>query len=193
MIFLNVYDFDGTIYDGDSSVDFYIFALKNKPSIIRYFPKQVYGFLLYKLNKIDKTVFKEYFFSFLHSIDAEKEIGVFWQSHKSNIKEWYINQQKADDIIISASPYFLLEPICSIIGISKVLASNVDIKSGKFYGKNCKGIEKVKRLNEEYSVFQIDNFYSDSLSDQPLADISKNAFFVKKDKIKSWTRRKSSE
>ena len=30
------YDFDGTIYDGDSSVDFYKFCFKKKKSISKY-------------------------------------------------------------------------------------------------------------------------------------------------------------
>ena len=34
-IVMNVYDFDGTIYNGDSTIDFYIYALKSKPSIIK--------------------------------------------------------------------------------------------------------------------------------------------------------------
>ena len=52
---MNVYDFDGTIYDGDSTVDFYVFALKKKPSLISYGPKQAWGFLLYLLKKINKV------------------------------------------------------------------------------------------------------------------------------------------
>ena len=32
---MNVYDFDKTIYDGDSSVDFYKFSLKRHPKLAR--------------------------------------------------------------------------------------------------------------------------------------------------------------
>lgn len=38
---MNVYDFDGTIYNGDSSVDIYFFLLKRYPKLIAYFPKQI--------------------------------------------------------------------------------------------------------------------------------------------------------
>ena len=44
---MNVYDFDGTIYDGDSTIDFFFYSLKKKPSLICYLPKQATGFLLY--------------------------------------------------------------------------------------------------------------------------------------------------
>ena len=29
---IDVYDFDGTIYDGDSSIDFFLYAIKKKKS-----------------------------------------------------------------------------------------------------------------------------------------------------------------
>lgn len=44
---MNVYDFDGTIYNGDSTIDFFLYALKRNPSVLRYLPKQVWGFVLY--------------------------------------------------------------------------------------------------------------------------------------------------
>ena len=45
---MNVYDFDGTIYNGDSSVDIYFFLLKRYPKLIAYFPKQILGIVKYK-------------------------------------------------------------------------------------------------------------------------------------------------
>lgn len=62
---LNVYDFDKTIYDGDSSIDFYLFCLKRKKSIILLLPKQVFAMILYKLKIKDKEYFKSQFFSFV--------------------------------------------------------------------------------------------------------------------------------
>ena len=44
---VNLYDFDNTIYDGDSSVDFYLFCLKKKISIIKYLPIFIIYFFLY--------------------------------------------------------------------------------------------------------------------------------------------------
>ena len=35
---MNVYDFDGTIYDGDSTLDFWYFCLKKHPQILLYLP-----------------------------------------------------------------------------------------------------------------------------------------------------------
>ena len=33
---MNVYDFDETIYDGDSTRDFYFYTLKNNKSVLKY-------------------------------------------------------------------------------------------------------------------------------------------------------------
>ena len=48
---------------------------------------------------------------------------------------------------------------------------------------NCHGEEKVRRFREVYGDAQIDEFYSDSLHDTPLAKEAKRAFLVKKDEI----------
>ena len=183
---MNVYDFDGTIYDGDSSVDFFLYALKQKPFLICYAPRQAFGFLLYGLKRISKTELKECFFSFLSGIDAEKLAEDFWKQNHRKIYKWYLDQQRPDDIIISASPEFLLKPICQRLGIHHLIASKVDAQSGKFSGENCYGSEKVCRLEDEYRVTQIDNFYSDSHSDLPLAQIANRAFLVKNGEASEW-------
>lgn len=183
---MNVYDFDGTIYDGDSSVDFFLYALKQKPSLFRYVPQQAWGFLLYGLKRISKTELKEFFFSFLSGIYAEKMSEDFWDQNHHKIYRWYLEQQQSDDIIISASPEFLLKPICQRLGIHHLIASKVDVQTGKFFGENCRGQEKVQRLATEYHVTQIDVFYSDSQSDLPLAQIANNAFLVVNGNILMW-------
>lgn len=183
---MNVYDFDGTIYDGDSTIDFYIYAIKRNPSVLLYLPKQAWGFVLYISKRIDKTKFKEYFFSFLNAIDADELKEAFWNQNQHKIFNWYLKQQKQEDIIISASPKFLLQPICNRLEISHLIASEVDPKTGVFIGENCRGQEKVERLKSEYNITHIDNFYSDSYSDLPLAKIADNAFLVNKGIVRNW-------
>ena len=62
---INAYDFDKTIYDGDSSIDFYFFCLKRNKRILLCLPVQILGFLLYIFKIKNKTYFKEKAFSFL--------------------------------------------------------------------------------------------------------------------------------
>lgn len=184
---MNVYDFDKTIYDGDSTLDFYFYCLKKYPNICCFWMKQLCGAIKYKLGMIDKTAFKEEFYSFFRAIvDVEKDVQKFWDLHESKIKVWYIECQEEDDLIISASPEFLLQEICNRVGIKYLIASQVDMNTGKYKGLNCYGTEKVKRFREMYPEGKIDKFYSDSKSDQPLADISVHAYLVKGDGIKEW-------
>lgn len=183
---MNVYDFDGTIYDGDSTVDFFLFVLKKKPSLLLNVPRQAFGFVLYGLKQIEKTQLKEYFFSFLPRIDTEEMLETFWAQRQHKVFPWYLAQQQADDIIISASPEFLLKPICRKLGINHLIASRVSPDSGKFLGENCRGEEKVRRLAAEYNVIRIDKFYSDSKSDLPLAQLAEQPFFVQNGTISQW-------
>lgn len=183
---LNVFDFDNTIYDGDSSIDFYLFTLKKNPLLIRYLPIQLYGMLLYKLNIKSKEYFKEKYFSFLKGIDnINEEVREFWNENLKKIKSNLINNKK-NIVVISASPEFLLEPICKKIGTERLIATKVDKSTGKFYSKNCYGKEKVERLNKEYEEYNIKEFYSDSKSDKYLAEISENSFLINKDRILDW-------
>ncbi|MBE6969700.1 MAG: phosphoserine phosphatase [Ruminococcaceae bacterium] len=183
---MNVYDFDGTIYNGDSSVNFLLYALKKKPGTLLYLPKQLWGFVLYALKKIDKTTLKEYYFSFLAAVDAMALAESFWDEQEGRIFDWYLRQRQEDDMVISASPDFLLRPICRRLGISRLIASRVDARSGKFTGANCHDVEKPKRLAAEYGLTKVEAFYSDSLSDLPMAQIAERAYMVKKGKVEDW-------
>lgn len=187
---MNVYDFDKTIYYGDSTIDFYLFSLKRNWSLIRFLPKQIISGIKYKLGLCTKEVFKENFFVFLNAInDIDIEIAVFWEHNLKYIKKWYINQKERDDIIISASPEFLLKPLVEILEIRDVIGSNVDKSTGRFLGKNCYGEEKVIRLELLYADSLVDTFYSDSLSDLPMARKAQNAYLVKNNKVFLWHRR----
>ena len=64
--------------------------------------------------------------------------------------------------------------------------SEVDKHSGKIDGENCHGKEKVRRFYERYPDGHSDEFYSDSMSDLPMAEISDRAFMLKKHVISPW-------
>ena len=184
---MNIYDFDGTIYSGDSTVDFVLYSLKKHPALCRFLPGTGWAFALYALKKIDKTAMKERFYRMLSGYDAEGLLEEFWDKHQHKIFHWYPGQHQDTDIIISASPEFLLKPICRQLGIQHLIASRVDSRTGKYTGKNCWGPEKPIRLKEELGYTHCDNFYSDSYSDQPLAEIADKAFIVEKDgSITDW-------
>jgi len=184
---MNVYDFDNTIYYGDSTMDFYLYCLKKHPQIIKELPRQIVGYIKYKVKKIDKTTFKSEFFSFMKDInDYQKNVNDFWNIYSDKIFDWYKEKQHKDDLIISASPAFLLRELCNRIGIRNLIASEVDPYTGQFTSPNCYGKEKVIRYKRQYGELKIEEFYSDSYSDSPMAELSRNAYIVKKNKILEW-------
>lgn len=189
---MNVYDFDGTIYRGDSSIDFFLFCLKRKPVSVFAAVKTAFLFLPYKLHLITKEELKSAFFSFVKYFSAADSLVLdFWAENEKRIEDFYLRQKENSDIIISASPAFLLEPVCKKLGI-KLIATEADVKTGRLTGKNCRAQEKLNRLLLESestkTELKIDSFYSDSLSDLPLAAVSEKSFLVKKGKIHKWLR-----
>ena len=184
---MNVYDFDGTIYDGDSSIDFFLFCAKRKPIIFLLVPRIIATFALRFVRKANTETVKSAFFSFVRMIpDIDFFVSEFWKTHSKKIVGWYLAQRKSDDVIISASPEFLLEKIGDELGV-RVIASRVCKKSGVMSGKNCRGEEKVRRLREEFGTnCTIENFYSDSKSDLPLTRLAQNAWICKRGKIIPW-------
>lgn len=183
---MNIYDFDGTLYDGDSTFDFILYSLKKHPVLIRFLPSQGWAFALYAAKRISKTAMKERFYRMLTGYDAEALLEEFWDTHQHKIFPWYPGQQEETDIIISASPEFLLAPICRRLGIRHLIASRVDSRTGKYTGENCWGDEKVVRLKDQMGITHCDKFFSDSYSDTPLANIADEAFLIKKGQICNW-------
>lgn len=185
---INLYDFDGTIYDGDSTYDFFKYELKRHPIIIITLIETGFYALLYALHLVNKTKMKERFYKFLRYIkNVDAEVISFWRVHDKNIKEFYLKKDHDQDIIISASPEFLLRPIANKLKVKDLIASRVNKETGVTSGLNCHDVEKVRRLDEKYDEYEVIEAYSDSIkSDKPILDIAKKAYIVKKNIIKSY-------
>ncbi len=190
---MNVYDFDKTIYNGDSTEDFIKWCIKKKPLLAAGLIGGGASFCAYKMKLCSKTHFKEKMYSFLRNIpEIDSWVEEFWDAHYDGIKKWYITRKQPDDVIISASPEFLLKPVCERLSISHLMASRVDKRTGLYSGINCFGEEKVRRYRERFSE-DIDEFYSDSFSDLPLAKLAKKAFLVQGDVLIPWNARQSKQ
>lgn len=186
---MNVYDFDETIYHGDSTVDFFQYCLLHHPIMAITLPNTAFQFVRYFAHLQSKTHCKEQMYKFLRCIgETPNVVEAFWASHIKNIKPWYIEKlHRSDDVVISASPEFLIKPACEKLGISHVMASRVDPYTGLYRGKNCWGEEKVRRFYEVFGEGTgIDAFYSDSLSDTPLARLANEAWIVRGDDLVAW-------
>lgn len=184
---MNAYDFDKTIYKNDSSTDFLIFCILRHPKALRCVPSIITGYVKYFiLKKGRKEDFKEKAFSIVKYCSFPKDIEDFWQKNKSKIKDFYLKQKNEDDVIISASPRFLLAPVCNELKVKYLICTEVDENTGEFLSLNCWGQEKVVRFKNELGNAAVEKFYSDSLSDTPMAKLAKTAYLVKGNKLLPW-------
>lgn len=184
---MNTYDFDQTIFQPDSSYAFVMFCLKRHTgAVLRALPGVLASGVRLAVKKADTKELKERVFSFLKELDdVDSEVTAFWESHRGNIEPWYLRQKQQDDIIISASPEFLLKPITDELGV-RLIATRMDKHTGRIEGENCHDSEKVRRFMEEYPGAHTEKFYSDSLSDAPMARLADRAFLVNKGNITPW-------
>lgn len=184
---MNVYDFDNTIYDGESVFDFYLFSLKKYPLLITVFPKLLKMLIKYKACKITVTELlqasEKYAMKVLSGIDFEGLVSDFWDKNQRKIKKFYLAQQKADDVIISASWSFLIEEIGNRLGIKNVIASEMDIKTGSVK-RLCFREKKVQIFKECFPDGRIDAFYTDSMNDAPMFYLAKHVYIVKGNNIR---------
>lgn len=184
---MNAYDFDKTIYKNDSSTDFLLFCIRRHPKSLSRVPSIIAGYVkFFILKKGKKEDFKEKAFSIVRYCNIEKDVDDFWRKNIHKIKEFYLKGQKADDVIISASPRFLLAPVMKELKIKHLICTEVDKNTGKFLSPNCWGEEKVVRFRQEFKDAKVQEFYSDSLSDTPMAKLSDKAVLVKGNKLLPW-------
>ena len=66
------------------------------------------------------------------------------------------------------------------------MGSPVDKHTGRYSGPNCHGAEKVRRFRQRFPDARIDGFFSDSLSDSPLAELARSAWLVQGDRLLPW-------
>ncbi len=182
---MNIYDFDNTIFRGDSSVKFIKYSFKKHPLlVIKCLPKTLKESFKYPFKKSDLGFIKSELFSFVKDIDdLDNYINNFILLNMKNIKKFYLEGKKENDTVISASFDFLIEPFCKKLGIKNVIATKYDIKKGKIIGKNCKGNEKVIRFKKIFPKELVRKAYSDSLSDIPMLELAEEAFLVKDEEI----------
>lgn len=185
---MNVYDFDGTIYYPDSAISFALWCMKRRPSLwLTFFPKVMKCVVGNKLGKVPRYVLERTFFSFLCKVDDfDEQIEKFWDKNEKNISAWYLAQKRPDDLIISASPKCIIEPIARRLGVNCV-ASDYDREVGAFVDNLMYAREKAAYIFDQ-GFPEIENFYSDSLSDTPIALCAERAYLVtdKAQKVNAW-------
>lgn len=184
---MRVLDFDNTIYDGESVIDFYLFSIKKKPAVLKYAPVVLYHFLKYKLRLTDMNdmikVGEKYAAAYIGEFDNIPElVNEFWDKHMKKVKSWYKVQE--DDLILTASLNLIMDEACRRLNVKNCICSEFDLKTMKVthinFSHNKKDIFREKFGKDAI----IDEFYTDHAADKPMFEISRNVFLVKGNKIK---------
>ena len=175
---MNVYDFDGTIYYPDCSLDFALWCVKRHPSLwVKYVPKAVGAMIRHKFGKLPRYVMERTFFGFLCYVDDfDVQIEKFWDKNEKKISAWYLAQKRPDDLIISASPTCIMKPIAERLGVNLV-ATEYDREIGAFVDNLMYAREKAAYIIDN-DFPDIENFYSDSLADTPMALCAEKAHLI---------------
>ena len=177
---MNVYDFDGTIFPTDCSIGFCIWCMNRHPKLwFTFAPKAIKNVILKKKGKMSEAEMQRRFFSYLTLIDDfDKQIERYWDKNEKKIAPWYLAQKRSDDLIISASPDCIIGPIAKRLGVN-YMATEYDREFGVYLNNMMYAKEKAKYIID-HGFPVIDNFYSDSLADTPLALCAEKAHLVTK-------------
>ena len=116
-------------------------------------------------------------FSYLTVVDDfDVQIERYWDKNEKKIASWYLAQKRPDDLIISASPLCIIERIAVRLGVNCV-ATEFDRELGVLINNLMYATEKSMYIID-HGFPLIENFYSDSLADTPMALCAEKAHLV---------------
>lgn len=185
---MRVFDFDGTIYDGESLFDLYLYSARHDPKVFRYIAPVLRYAVKYKLGRATLEQMEygvgKMTEGYLTELSRSKRVASveqlvddFWDRYYARIKPWY--QPESDDVILTASFGLTVGEVCRRLGVRNLVASEVDVETMKVTYLNF-NTNKARRFRELYGPDAvIDEFYTDSKFDQPMIDMARHAFMVK--------------
>jgi len=185
---MKVFDFDNTIYNGESIFDFALFVIWRKKSLLRYFPIGLKMLFFYKTRKFTVESYtkelEKYMKPFLENQEfIQSLVEEFWEKNIDKLYPHMLKKINRDDVIVTSSPDFLIAGIKDVINTEHILATEIDFKKGKVRYLNFQE-NKVKLFCKKYKEKAIEEFYTDSYNDEPFMKISNKVFLVKNGKCK---------
>ena len=181
---VKVFDFDNTIYRGESGLHFAFYMIKHNKKIIRYIPKILVAAVKYELCWLSKekleSIINSIFAGVLDGTESPEELAApFWEKRTDRLHQNILSLIEPEDVIISASPVFLLDCIREYLKTDHIIGTEMDVAAKKITWFNF-GDNKVKRYTEQYGDRKIDAFYTDSYNDRAMMEIAEEVYIVKK-------------
>jgi phosphatidylglycerophosphatase C len=194
------FDFDGTITDKDSLLEFIKFSKGNTKYLLGFALNSPW-ILAYKLKIISNQRAKEavlrYFFGkmplpvfedYCSRFASERVPGLVRRKALKEIR--MLREIGFRIVIVSASPGNWILPWAGTVGADLIATrletrpsrspgkNTVECLTGKISGKNCHGEEKVKRIREQFRLedFYPIHAYGDSHGDIPMLELGSYSF-----------------
>ena len=180
-----VFDFDHTLFKQDSLIAFCLYIYRRYPWRALYGIVQLVGLFLHRLGILSTRQFKNLFIGYLIAIPKKKVdrlVNDFWTQHlnagfnKELLELIGQHKEKIEIVCVSASPQFMFTLLMKHLLQIDVCISTPTTYSYCRYricGQNCRGSEKIKRLNEYYSEgYELILAVSDNEDDQELLNMA---------------------
>jgi len=169
---IDIYDFDKTIITFDSGSLFALYCAVHYPWVLICLPVISVAGLLMLLKIINFTAFKKTCFMFVPLIPLEKAVKKFWDKHETEVYKWFLEKEKRNYVVISASPDFLLNEISERLSFNHLISTRHN-KNGIIIGENCRDEEKVLRFKKEFPDAKVIDVFSDSFHhDKPIFSLA---------------------
>lgn len=153
------FDFDDTLASGDSIFPYLLYCIRRGYAPRTQLLRAAVGFIRWKLNPACGRAVKESSLSFIkgHTVEEMDELArgffrdiqqkAFFQEGIAEI--WRLRQQGMRIVVVSASSDVYMRVLPEFLPIDAVISTICVTEDGAYTGKmekNCKGEEKVRRI-----------------------------------------------
>lgn len=188
------FDFDGTVTRKDTLFEIVRYSKGNAAlygGLLALSPALALMKLKVLSNEKVKQLFLQYFFSNTPEQQFREKCASFCRERlPSLVREDALQAIKEHQAqghrvaVVTASAQEWVQPWCTALGI-ECIATRLEIKNaritGRIDGENCNGEEKVRRIEEKFSLPLYENIYAygDTSGDKPMLQIASHPFFRK--------------
>lgn len=189
---LALFDFDGTITTRDSLLEFIKYS-RGSAAFVSGFALNAPVLVSFKIGIISNQLAKErmitHFFGGVNEMRFEEWCLAFAKEKlpslvrpKAMVEIEKLKQAGAEVAVVSASPENWVRPWCEANGLGCIatqLVAHNGVITGKINGRNCHGVEKVRRIRERFDLSQFHPVYTygDSAADRPMLSLGTVRFF----------------
>lgn len=190
-----LFDFDGTLTQEDSFLPFLRWThrdskiwtglFQHSPTVIAYFLGKCSN------QTITETLVKHFYQGWtlkkLQTMAVEfahQSLPKLMDAEAIDRLKWH-QSQGHQVIVVSAALNIYLQPWANMMQVDQVLANDLEAQqgciTGKLQGKNCHGVEKVRRIEQllgnlnQYHLYA----YGDSEADRPMLAIADESYYRK--------------